>query len=344
MKTVWRCSFSLLLLAACPNVVSGQTPTPTHSADLALSGTIDMMDLFVVSNNWRAVTATSNGDLSGDGVVGPEDLLALLREWHTTLPILTIPLPNLPEGAVPIRLVRIPAGTFDMGSPENERGRDPDEAPVHTVTFADDFYIGESEVTRAQWLAVMGALPTTVSGVGDNHPVNHLSWDDCQTFISALNAQGPGTFRLPTEAEWEYACRGPESNPNRYAPFSFGDDPSVSDLRACQPSELFDQYMWWCGNAGTTFQPVRGKLPNPFGLYDMHGNLWEWCEDWYHDDYEEAPTDGSAQMTQYPGYFYRVLRGGQWFVRPASCRSAVRLWSFQDSPYSFFGFRLVMSP
>ncbi len=138
-------------------------------------------------------------------------------------------------------MVLIELGTFQMGSLETERGRDANEGPIHEVTLTRSFYIGKYEITQAQWQAVTGVNPSEESGIGDNLPVYGVSSDDCQSFIEQLNALGLGTFRLPTEAEWEYACRAGTGTR-----FSFGDVLECSDL--CSDCELMEEHMWWCGN------------------------------------------------------------------------------------------------
>ena len=193
----------------------------------------------------------------------------------------------------------------------------------------------------------------------DSHPVMGVSWYGCVAFcnwLSEENGLNPcydltswslvnpdsGGYRLPSEAEWEYACRGSSSNPNRYAPFSFGDDLSVTDLWPCQYSALFNQYMVWCGNEGGWTEPVGSKLPNDYGLYDMHGNTWEWCQDWWHETYSDAPADGSAWES--PVGSSRVFRGGDWGVPgggPWPSRSAYRVCGIPSQGYGA-GFRVVL--
>ena len=246
-------------------------------------------------------------------------------------------------GGVPLELVRIPAGSFQMGSPDTERSQRSIESPVHTVTIAYDFYMGKYEVTQAQWLAVMDSTPggnTWDSGQGDTYPAYYVSWDDAKNFITALNmhitntGQGPATVRLPSEAEWEYACRA-----GTQTRFYFGDSLSVDDL--CEDDGIRSQYMWYCGNNSQDgSKPVGGKLANAFGLHDMSGNLWEWCEDDWHDDYTGAPSTGSAWIDSSRGS-YRVLRGGDWFDLAQNCRSAYRLHQWPDYGNRAFGFRLV---
>ena len=256
-------------------------------------------------------------------------------------PMETILLP----GNVPLELVRIPAGSFQMGSPDTERSRDSDEDPVHTVTIAYDFYMGKYEVTQQQWLAVMGSSPggnTWDYGQGDSYPAYYVSWDDAQVFITALNThitntgQGPETVRLPSEAEWEYACRAGTTTR-----FYFGDSLSVDDY--CEDDGTRSQYMWYCGNNNPNgSKPVGGKLENAFGLHDMSGNLWEWCQDWYHSSYTGAPADGSAWES--PTGLYRVDRGGGWRDSAWYCRSASRNSVSPGFRFDHHGFRLAASP
>jgi formylglycine-generating enzyme required for sulfatase activity len=198
-----------------------------------------------------------------------------------------------------------------MGSDDPGWSR-PDELPVHEVNIGYDFYIGKYEVTQAQWKAVMQTSPSHFKG--DNLPVEMVNWDYCQIFITELNGITGGKFRLPSEAEWEYACRAGTTTR-----FYFGDSTCPRDT--CSPCDL-DDYTWWCGNSGDATHPVGGKLPNDWGLYDMHGNVWEWCQDWYHDSYAGAPADGSAWESTAGGT--RVLRGGSWENPPMVSRSALR--------------------
>ncbi len=250
---------------------------------------------------------------------------------------ITIPL-DLPEGATSLEMVLIPAGTFTMGSPSDERGRHSNEGPQHEVTISQNFYMGKYEVTQAQWEAVMGSNPSYFGGK-PNNPVEQVSWNDCQTFIDRLNDMGYGTFRLPTEAEWEYACRAGTTTR-----FSFGDALECSDTGEVY-CELGDQYMWWSGNNaygdnvyGT--KEVGLKLPNPWGLYDMHGNVWEWCSDWY-----ESPYDRGAQVDPIgpQSGSYRVFRGGDWGYDLRYCRSAYRGGHSPGARHYYIGVRLLRS-
>ncbi|MEW5977841.1 MAG: formylglycine-generating enzyme family protein [Acidobacteriota bacterium] len=226
-----------------------------------------------------------------------------------------------------------------MGSPTTEEGHEEDEAPVHGVTIAYDFYLGKYEVTQAQWLAMMGnwpdagVKPNPKDGMGGDYPAYGVSWNDYQVFIRALNKhlavtrQGPAIFRLPSEAEWEYACRA-----GTQTRFSFGD--SV---------EQAPHYLWFRANndpAGT--KPVGQKQPNPWGLFDMHGNVWEWCQDWYHSSYEGAPTNGSAWES--PVTAFRILHGGDFDNKATACRSANRNdHRCPDDRSPDLGFRVVLT-
>ncbi|RJP33663.1 MAG: formylglycine-generating enzyme family protein [Candidatus Omnitrophota bacterium] len=223
-------------------------------------------------------------------------------------------------------MVLIPAGTFTMGSPDNEQDRYLYEEPQHQVTISKPFYMGKYEVTQAQWEAVMGSNPSRSYGVGNNNPVYYVSWNDCQTFITKLNGMGLETFSLPSEAEWEYACRAGTTTR-----FYWGDDPNDSQI---------GQYAWYDGNnspSGT--KEVGLKLPNNFGLYDMSGNVWEWCGDWFGSYSSNAQTDPTGPT----GGSYRVVRGGDWFSFARGCRSAIRGGPSPGSVHDALGFRLRRS-
>ncbi len=240
-------------------------------------------------------------------------------------------------GNIPLELVRIPAGTFTMGSPDTELDRDSDETQ-HSVTL-NSFWMGKYELTQAQWKAVMGgANPSHFQGGSygntDNYPVETVSWNDVQLFITALNAhitatgQGAATMRLPSESQWEYACRaGNHVPPTR---FYWGDDLDYADIL---------NNAWLIGNSLSQTHNVGEKTVNDFGLYDMSGNVREWCQDWYHADYAAAPTDGSAW--EVPAGLSRILRGGGWYQYGDACRSAYRTYREPYSEFDYLGFRLV---
>jgi len=226
------------------------------------------------------------------------------------------------RGGATMRFVFIPPGTFTRGSPATETGRRPEETP-HEVTLTRGFYFGVTEVTQAQWQAVMGWNQSEFKG--DDLPVQEVSWLMCQQFLGRL---GRG-FRLPTEAEWEYACRAGSS-----ASFSFGD----------QGSELA-RYAWHAGNSGSKAGLVGRLAANAWGLFDMHGNLWEWCADVYGaypGDPVTDPTGPTSATTGPMSKTYRVRRGGCWLSPAADCRAAYRHASTADGRTNTIGFRVVL--
>jgi formylglycine-generating enzyme required for sulfatase activity len=215
-----------------------------------------------------------------------------------------------------IEMVYIPPGEFSMGSANGEL----DEKPVHNVTIAQGFFMGKYEVTQAQWQVVMGNNPSYFKDCGGNCPVEPISWHDAQDFISKLNDTNDGfKYRLPSEAEWEYACRAGST-----------EDYSSADV---------DEIGWYSHNSGKRTRAVGQRQPNAFGLYDMSGNLWEWCHDLYHDSYKSAPPDGS--VWQDGDSTYRVVRGGSWNSQASLLRSASRDRNSPNSRFSSYGFRVV---
>lgn len=308
------------------------------------------------------------GDGDKNGVVDSRDAIILQQNWHKQVnngtATLTIDLDAPP---VALRLIRIPAGSFMMGSPDTERSHFSSEGPVHQVDIGYDFYMGETEVTQGQWEAVMGSNPANDYGVGANYPVYNVSWEDCQAFIAALNArEQEGTYRLPSEAEWEYACRAGTTTR-----FYFGNSLGCRDeCENCEdesiirgknqphpPLEGFwsgpkspglptvrnrTDYMWYCGADPGQSQPVRQLLPNRFGLYDMLGNVLELCQDSYHNDYTGAPNDGSAWEES--GNSLKVARGGNWTLVAFACRSAARAAELAILGSGGLGFRLAWTP
>jgi eukaryotic-like serine/threonine-protein kinase len=225
-------------------------------------------------------------------------------------------------GDVPLEMVRIPAGIFGMGRYPGEQGSFDREDPQHGATIGYDFWMGKYTVTKAQWTAVMGTTPWAGRDYmldDPDSPAECVSWNDAHDFIAALNThivatgQGPGNFRLPSEAEWEYACRAGTTTR-----FYWGDDPGYTQI---------NDYAWWRGNAwdvGNMYAHVVGqKLPNAFELYDMSGNVYEWCEDDWHENYYGAHGDGSAWVDS-PRGSGRVQRGGSCASFGNFCRSAGR--------------------
>ena len=255
---------------------------------------------------------------------------------------IVVDLPGLPEDALPLTLVRIPAGSFMMGAPDKENGAhiSGSEYPQHKVTLYYDFYIGKYEVTQAQWEAVMGArpwqgqpAPGRVGAIEDpDAPATYVAWDDIRDstgFVNRMNALGQGRFRLPSEAEWEYACRA--FTATRYY---WGDDPNLSEIRnnAWYNDNSFDNGLYYA-------HPVGFKAPNALGLYDMSGNAAEWCEDWSNVNYVGAPIDGTAWREGDPAL--RVLRGLDFYSAWDRCRPAARRPGTTSTRTARYGFRMV---
>lgn len=238
---------------------------------------------------------------------------------------LVLPLPDM---------VRIPPGTFVMGSPVTEKDRDLDEDPLTNVTLSYGFWMGKYEVTQREYEAIMGSNPSWFKG-DPNRPVEQVTWKDATAYCARLTEieQAAGrlpagyAYRLPTEAEFEYACRAGTATR-----FSFGDDPDYTQL---------GQFAWYGDNSANATHPVGQKTPNPFGLYDIYGNVWEWCLDWYQDPY----PGGNVINPSGPGLAVsRVFRGGGWDYVAASCRSAYRNNVAPTRRTNYLGFRVVLSP
>ena len=230
---------------------------------------------------------------------------------------------------VSLELVAIPGGTFRMGSPQGQ-GYD-DERPLHTVRVAP-FIMSRGPITQAQWQAVMGALPACRFS-GPQRPVENVAWHQARAFCERLSKSSRRAYRLPTESEWEYACRA-----ESITPFHFG--PTITTELAnyngeftflAEPKGVYRHHTTEAGSFP----------PNAFGLYDMHGNLWEWCADAWHDDYVGAPTDGRPWATGDAPC--RVARGGSWHDTPQVCRSAVRLKCEANAGDELTGFRVAFS-
>ena len=242
----------------------------------------------------------------------------------------------------------IKPGTFMMGSPSNEPGRNDNEIQ-HQVTLTKGFYMQTTEVTQGQWQAIMGSNPSYFKNCGNDCPVEQTSWNDVQEFVRKLNQREEGdTYRLPTEAEWEYAARAGSTTA-----FASGDITETD----CGYDANLDAMGWYCGNSDVSYSgcednsewggskcagthPVVQKQPNGWGLYDMHGNVWEWCQDGYRDYTSDTVTDPTGPSS---GSF-RVLRGGSYFSNAWVCRSAHRSRYNLGGRRSYLGFRLVRNP
>jgi len=227
-------------------------------------------------------------------------------------------------GGVTMEFMLIPAGEFMMGSPGTEKGRAKQEGPQHRVRITKPFYIGKCEVTQEQYQAIMGTNPSKFKGA--SNPVETVSWNDASEFCRKLSQRAGRTVRLPTEAEWEYACRAGSTTR-----FCFGEsDNGLGD------------YAWHYSNSEKKTHPVGGKQANAWGLHDMHGNVWEWCGDWK----GSYPSGTASDPTGPTSGRHRVLRGGSWRFKPHCCRSAFRgggVPTSRDQP-SNHGFRVAVVP
>jgi formylglycine-generating enzyme required for sulfatase activity len=256
-----------------------------------------------------------------------------------------------PLGQTIPNMVWIPPGTFVMGSPETERGRWHWEGPQTRVTLMTGFWMGKYEVTEREYWAVVGSNECIdPQNPGDpDRPEVCVSWNHAVAYCQKLTEQERTAgrlatgyaYRLPTEAEWEYACRAGTTTR-----FSFGDALGCGD--ECEYCPLLDSYMWWCGNSGGQRHPVGSKLPNPWGLYDMHGNVWEWCQDWFDGEHPEYPG-GAVVDPQGPSTgSARVIRGGgprdAWNAYARHWRSARRCGYAPEYRYGNLGFRAVLAP
>jgi formylglycine-generating enzyme required for sulfatase activity len=232
--------------------------------------------------------------------------------------------------SIGMEFILIPAGEFEMGSQSREKRRKLWESPVHRVSIKKPFYLGRYPVTQKQWQKVMGNNPSYFKG--EKNPVENISWVESQTFLRKLNSlekadENNYLYRLPTEAEWEYAARAGTATS-----YFFGDDESKLTENA-----------WFLKNSGLETHSVGLKKPNPWGLYDMYGNVGEWVQDEYHINYKGAPADGRAWESLFPSVSIpvRIRRGGGWNGNAGCCRSAERLFAAQDKRLNSLGFRVV---
>lgn len=229
-------------------------------------------------------------------------------------------LPEYTHDQTGIEVVLLPGGKFDMGSPDTEPNRSDSEGPVHSVTL-DSFLIGKTEVTQAQYEAVMGSNPSFFTG-NAQRPVEQVHWNDLHAPGGFLARTG---LELPSGAQWEYAARG-----GTITAFSFGDGDDCSAL-FCTPCPTANAFMWWCGSIedfgnlnDPLTHPVGEKLPNPFGLFDMHGNVQEWCADVFTETFYGNPEAAGRNPVAASGSEERVVRGGHWGAHAPACRSASR--------------------
>ena len=246
--------------------------------------------------------------------------------------VLDIPKETFTVNGVSFNMVKVAGGTFTMGATE-EQGNDAlnDEKPAHEVTLSS-YMIGETEVTQELWEAVMGKSLSQIAsengketyGVGANYPMYYISWNDCQAFITKLNNLTGKNFRLPTEAEWEYAARGG----NKSQGYKYSGSNTIDDVA------------WYDTNSAGTTHPVASKAPNELGLYDMSGSVWEWCSDWYSSTYYSSSSQNNP--TGPASGSYRVFRGGDWNYNARYCRVSFRSYSSPTKRFNYLGLRLAL--
>ena len=261
-------------------------------------------------------------DLNDDGVVDLSDISILINY------ILNPPEPEpfvnqtFTVNGVSFEMIAVEGGTFTMGATA-EQGSDAwdDESPTHQVTLSS-YMIGKTEVTQELWQAVMGSNPSYFKG--SNLPVEEVSWEDCQTFVTKLNELTGKNFRLPTEAEWEYAARGGNNSQG----YKYSGSNTIADVA------------WYTSNSSKTTHPVATKAPNELGIYDMSGNVMEWCSDWYSSSYYSSSSQynptGPASGSD------RVHRGGSWYSNAGSCRVSIRYGSNPARRDNDLGLRLAL--
>lgn len=223
---------------------------------------------------------------------------------------------------VPLTMIKVEAGTFIMGNTNPFYDKEQDENPSHEVTLTQDYYIAETEVTQELWMAFMDKNPSYKYNVSSQHPVDRVSFENVQKFLNVVKRETGYQFRLPTEAEWEYACRGG----NRSKGYKFSGSDRLRDVG------------WYCDNTGNSSHDVKELAPNELGIYDMSGNVWEWCSDCYYDYTEESQTDPVG-----PDTGRHLARGGCWYTYSNFCRNTNRSKATRQNYNLFTGFRLAMS-
>jgi formylglycine-generating enzyme required for sulfatase activity len=309
----------------CTSLTSVTIPNSVTSIrDSAFAGCTGLTSVTIIARLEKALAAKDKFGAEDalaelEALIPSDGRMAGLRERVTAVPRpknkLTVDL----GGGVTMDFILIRPGSFTMGS---YKGPVNTETPAHKVTLTKPFYLGKYEVTQEQWEKVMGNNPSHFKGA--KKPVEKVTWNNCRSFIKKLQEKVPGqTFRLPTEAEWEYACRA-----GTRGDYCYGDDKGS-----------LGEFAWYNSNANNTTHPVGEKKPNAWGLYDMHGNVWEWCAD-MHGNYTtsavvdpQGPPEGSR----------RVLRGGVWNIGAIGCRVASRIGLGPDTCGSYFGFRVASS-
>lgn len=318
MKTFKKLSLAMGAIVA---LFAFSQPAAASKWDVNGDGSVTSTDVTVLYNyllNGDLVYPTSAYDVDGDGHITSVDITEIYNVMLNGMP--TPVVTEYTVNGVTFAMVTVDGGTFRMGAADDDEGAHSNEYPAHQVKVSS-YAIGQTEVTQELWQAVMGNNPASNNG-GGTLAVEMVSWDDCQQFIAKLNELTGKTFRLPTEAEWEFAARGG----NLSKGYLFSGSNSVDDVA------------WYDLNSGESSHGVALKAPNELGLYDMSGNVWEWVNDWngtYPSEPQVDPT-GPASETR------RVFRGGSWFGEGNNCRVSQRFKMEPDFADDDIGFRLAM--
>ena len=320
---------ALLMLPTTASAAHAQVAAYTELGDANCDGVVNIADVsslidYLLGDRSQTFNP-SNADTDRSGVVNIADVSSLIDyllgdgTWPWEEPQAATE--TFTVNGVSFTMVGVNGGTYTMGAtPEQDSDAIYIEAPIHEVTLSS-YSIGQTEVTQELWQAVMGSNPSNFTG-NLQRPVECVSWNDCRSFIYKLNQMTGETFRLPTEAEWEFAARGGNlSQGYKYA-----------------GSNTIDDVAWYTSNSGSTTHPVATKAPNELGLYDMSGNVWEWCQDLYGSYSSESQTNPTGPSSG-PG---RVYRGGGWCHPARICRVSYRYYSSQSSTKEYLGLRLAL--
>jgi formylglycine-generating enzyme required for sulfatase activity/cytoskeletal protein CcmA (bactofilin family) len=337
-----------VMVTGFSSINSSTTLNASHNGVILASGTISLTlpDPTTVLGTTYTIKKTdssaNNVTIIGlvDNVNNPELLeqysyITIVSDgsaWYKVAEFVAVPEVENPatiRNSLGMTFQLIPAGTFVMGSPIDELGRGTDESQ-YTVTLTESFYMQTTEVTQGQWEMVMNDNPSNFIDCGLNCPVENISWEDAENFIITLNAMGEGSYTFPTEAQWEYAARSGSNKAFANADISYTDtaDPNL------------DIMGWYDSNSNATPHAVAQKQANAWGLFDMHGNVWEWCNDWYDTYPTGSVTDPGGPSTG----SYRVIRGGSWYSYARLCRSAKRSSSSPGARNNGIGLRLSRTP
>lgn len=291
------------------------------NGDINKDGKVDLNDVTALTDKLLENRTTPEDDIDGDGKVNMWDVTALVdkvlsgdtEEEPVDEGLITV-------NGVEFRMILVEHGAFTMGAPLTEASSLTNEKPQHKVTLTKDYWIGETPVTQELWQAVMGKNPSIHKD--PQCPVEYVSWNDCQAFIEKLNQLTGSEFRLPTEAEWEFAARG--GNLGKGYKFAGSDAPK--------------EVAWYISNSGGSSCPVKGLKPNELGIYDMSGNVHEWTNDWYKAYTKDDVVDPSPESGS-----FKVYRGGSWNDGASLCRCAFRYMREVSFRTNWLGLRLVLS-